>query len=173
MGKKQKDRYVCRNCGEELETIIEIGVNYDIMALDGQLVQCIKEVPGFMFCPKCNVQLTKASFPSVPGSFAPPEEWKKAGKQALKENKSFCCPHCGVELKELIRIGIYRDEITTDFGLISCLDDKLRLVLCPKCKGIVTPNWLGWLHYQYTKKPSNVYPNPPEAEQQTSSHSTS
>ena len=30
--KKQKDRYFCRNCGEELESIIEVGVNDDIMA---------------------------------------------------------------------------------------------------------------------------------------------
>lgn len=165
--KKQEDQYVCANCGAKLERIIEIGINCDIMSVDGELVDYIEEMPGFMFCPKCNSQLTRASFPSVPGSYEPPNEWKKAGKQALKENRSFSCPHCGVELRELIRIGIYRDEIATDFSLISCLDDKLRLVLCPKCKRVVTATWLGWLRYLYTKRPSDVYPNPPEAEQQT------
>jgi len=130
--------FKCPKCGAKPTELIEIGVNCDVINVRGELLNTIGEEAGFFFCPKCDKEISHEL------DWGGDLDTTEREKEAITNRDVFECPSCGVELKHLIRIGLYRDVLWSG-GLLGCLDDKLRLVICPGCKTNVTLSWCSWL----------------------------
>ena len=128
----------CSKCGAESTELIEIGVNCDVINPRGKILNTIGEQAGFFFCPKCDGEISRDLGWDCDLSSTERE------KEAISDRDVFRYPSCGVELNFLIRIGVYRDVLWSG-GLVGCVDDKLRLVICPECKANITVGWRRWL----------------------------
>ena len=130
--------FECPKCGAKPTELVEIGVNVDLINVKGEILNTIGEQPGFFFCPKCNGEISREL------------DWycdlssTERERDAVGDRDVFRCPSCGAELKHLISVGAYRDVLWSG-GFLKCLDDKLRLVICPECKSNITVDWRNWL----------------------------
>lgn len=130
--------FKCPKCGAKPTELIEVGVNVDVFNLKGEILFPVGEQAGFFFCPKCDGEISRELGWDCDLSSTERE------KEAVGDRDVFRCPSCGVELKHLIRVGVYRDVLWSG-GFLDCLDDKLRLVICPECKANITVGWRSWL----------------------------
>jgi hypothetical protein len=135
---RKEPLFECPKCRAKQTKMIEIGVNCDVINLKEELLNTIGEEPGFFFCPECEKEVTRELGWNCDLSTTERE------REAITDRDVFACPSCRRELKHLIRIGVYRDVLWSG-GLLTCLDDKLRIVLCPECKANITSSYCHWL----------------------------